>query len=322
MRSKNSGKNIGRKGISGGDADPPANLLYPTAGSQSDGIRRVTHDADMTEQVQPGLCQHQLAAQPFKQGHAQIGLERQNLPRQCGLRQTKLACRSRQGSGSGGRVKCANMIPVNRIHAFLYIMPTDFDTFFFFYAYAKPHRRGAPTMSIASDARFWDRTSRKYATGAIADQAGYERTLDRTRALLGSNDRVLELGCGTGTTALRLAGDVQEYLATDISAGMIAIANEKHAAGPIPALVFRTATAEALSLRRAVQRSSGIQLSPSGPRPARHAAQHPRLARSGRLVHLQDTLPRGYEPTHPACLCPRCARSESTLCQASFGRRT
>ncbi|MBB5050595.1 cyclopropane fatty-acyl-phospholipid synthase-like methyltransferase [Afipia massiliensis] len=60
-------------------------------------------------------------------------------------------------------------------------------------------------MSTASDARFWDRSSRKYAVSAIADQAGYERTLDRTRALLGPNDRVLELGCGTGTTALRLA---------------------------------------------------------------------------------------------------------------------
>jgi ubiquinone/menaquinone biosynthesis C-methylase UbiE len=102
-------------------------------------------------------------------------------------------------------------------------------------------------MSIASDARFWNRTSRKYAAGAIADQAGYERTLDRTRVLLGSGDKVLELGCGTGTTALRLAGAVQDYLATDISAGMIAIANEKRAAGPIPTLAFRTATAEALT---------------------------------------------------------------------------
>ncbi|MGL5165105.1 MAG: class I SAM-dependent methyltransferase [Afipia sp.] len=102
-------------------------------------------------------------------------------------------------------------------------------------------------MNIASDARFWDRTSRKYAVGAIADQVGYERTLNRTRALLRPGDRVLELGCGTGTTALRLAGDVQDYLATDVSAGMIAIANEKHAAGPIRALVFRTATAEALA---------------------------------------------------------------------------
>lgn len=102
-------------------------------------------------------------------------------------------------------------------------------------------------MSLASDARFWDRTSRKYARGAISDQAGYERTLDRTRALLKPGDRVLELGCGTGTTALRLAGDVQDYLAADVSAGMIAIANEKHAAGPIPALVFNTTTAEALA---------------------------------------------------------------------------
>ncbi|HHV66179.1 class I SAM-dependent methyltransferase [Brucella intermedia] len=102
-------------------------------------------------------------------------------------------------------------------------------------------------MNTASDARFWDRTSRKYAMGKIADQIGYERTLDRTRALLDASDKVLELGCGTGTTALRLAGDVQHYLATDFSAGMIAIANEKLAAAPVPALVFRTATAQALA---------------------------------------------------------------------------
>ncbi|TAJ25670.1 MAG: class I SAM-dependent methyltransferase [Reyranella sp.] len=102
-------------------------------------------------------------------------------------------------------------------------------------------------MSIASDARFWDRTSRKYAKAAIADQAGYERTLDRTHALLRSNDRVLELGCGTGTTALRLAGGVKAYLATDISAAMIAIAEEKRAAAPVPALAFRTTTAETLA---------------------------------------------------------------------------
>ena len=101
-------------------------------------------------------------------------------------------------------------------------------------------------MSTASDARFWDRTSRKYAAAAISDQAGYERSLERTLALLGPADRVLELGCGTGTTALRLAGGVQSYLATDISAEMTAIAEEKHAALPVPALVFRTATAEAL----------------------------------------------------------------------------
>lgn len=102
-------------------------------------------------------------------------------------------------------------------------------------------------MDTASDARFWDRTSRRYAKSAVGDPAGYERTLERTRALLRPDSRVLELGCGTGTTALRLAADAGSYLATDISAGMIAIADEKLAASPVPALAFRIATAEALA---------------------------------------------------------------------------
>ena len=102
-------------------------------------------------------------------------------------------------------------------------------------------------MSIASDARFWDRASRKYAKGPVADQAGYERTLDRTRGLLAREHSVLELGCGTGTTALLLAGGVHDYLATDISGAMIAIAGEKLAATPVPGLTFRAATAEAVA---------------------------------------------------------------------------
>lgn len=100
-------------------------------------------------------------------------------------------------------------------------------------------------MSTASDARFWDGISRKYAKDAIADQGGYERTLERTRALLKPDDRVLELGCGTGSTAIRLAGGVQNYLATDLSAGMIAIARDKQSESGVPSLAFQIATAEA-----------------------------------------------------------------------------
>ena len=105
-------------------------------------------------------------------------------------------------------------------------------------------------MKTASDARFWDRTSQRYAKGAIADPAGYERTLDRTRSLLLPDDGVLELGCGTGTTAFRLAGDVRDYLATDFSSEMIAIASERYAVDLVPNLVFRAATAEALAAER------------------------------------------------------------------------
>jgi len=103
-------------------------------------------------------------------------------------------------------------------------------------------------MSITSDARFWDRSSRRYAKAAVADRDGYARTLDRTRGLLRAGDQVLELGCGTGSTAMLLASDVKTYLATDFSPAMIAIAEEKRLVCPIRGLDFLTATAEAPEL--------------------------------------------------------------------------
>lgn len=87
--------------------------------------------------------------------------------------------------------------------------------------------------AIISDARFWDRVARKYASSRIKDMEGYERTLSEVRRWLSAGDRVLEIGCGTGMTALRLAPSVATITATDISPEMIAIANERAASdGP------------------------------------------------------------------------------------------
>jgi ubiquinone/menaquinone biosynthesis C-methylase UbiE len=97
-------------------------------------------------------------------------------------------------------------------------------------------------MSEASDARFWDRMAKGYAKSQIADMAGYERTLERTRALLKPTDAVLEFGCGTGTTAIRLAPHVQRYVATDISENMVAIGRQKAADAGV-AVTFEVATA-------------------------------------------------------------------------------
>ena len=74
---------------------------------------------------------------------------------------------------------------------------------------------------------FWDRIAPKYAAGPIRDMPAYEATLARVRGLMGPEDRVLELGCGTGGTALELAPGVAAYTATDISGAMIGIAREK-----------------------------------------------------------------------------------------------
>lgn len=93
-------------------------------------------------------------------------------------------------------------------------------------------------------ADFWDRIAHKYASDPIADPAGYEATLRRVRAWLAPNQDVLEIGCGTGTTALQLAPCTRSLLATDISANMIAIARDKLALQPVPGLSFSVADAD------------------------------------------------------------------------------
>ena len=93
-----------------------------------------------------------------------------------------------------------------------------------------------------ADARFWNRIARKYAADPIKDMDGYRRTLDRARHYLQPGDVVLELGCGTGTTALALAPHVSRMVASDVSDGMIAIAREKAAAQACHNAEFAVAT--------------------------------------------------------------------------------
>lgn len=93
------------------------------------------------------------------------------------------------------------------------------------------------------EAKFWDRVARKYAQDPIKNVAAYEATLDAVRSRLGAKDRVLEIGCGTGTTALALAGSTGPYTGADVSGGMIEIAREKLAGAGLPNLEFTVAPA-------------------------------------------------------------------------------
>ncbi len=77
--------------------------------------------------------------------------------------------------------------------------------------------------------RFWDRIAKRYAARQIKDVAAYEALLADVAARLNPGDRVLEIGCGTGGTAIRLASSVASYTATDFSAEMIRIARAKPA---------------------------------------------------------------------------------------------
>lgn len=96
------------------------------------------------------------------------------------------------------------------------------------------------------DARFWNRIARRYASDPVRDEKGLERTLAETGRLLIGRDKVLEIGCGTGSIALRLAPLVEHYAATDFSCEMIAIARKKASVQAIPNLEFSVAAAGAL----------------------------------------------------------------------------
>lgn len=93
--------------------------------------------------------------------------------------------------------------------------------------------------------RFWDWIAPRYARTAVADEAAYQRKLAVTREHLGPRAEVLELGCGTGSTAIAHAPFVGHVLATDLSERMIEIARGKAQAAGARNVSFRRTSLEA-----------------------------------------------------------------------------
>ncbi len=85
---------------------------------------------------------------------------------------------------------------------------------------------------------FWDKAAQKYAKSKISDMDAYTHTLGRTRSYLSATDTVLELGCGTGSTALLLADNVAHITASDISANMLKEGRQKAADQDIANVTF------------------------------------------------------------------------------------
>ncbi|MFY0679732.1 MAG: class I SAM-dependent methyltransferase [Thalassovita sp.] len=88
---------------------------------------------------------------------------------------------------------------------------------------------------------FWDKAATNYAKSSISDPAAYEYTLGRSESYISKSDRVLELGCGTGMTALRLAPAAHSVLATDVSAGMLEHCQQRAAEASVDNITFKQA---------------------------------------------------------------------------------
>ncbi len=97
-------------------------------------------------------------------------------------------------------------------------------------------------MSISD--KFWDKHAEGYAKRPVSDEATYQEKLAQTQALLTPDMRVLEFGCGTGSTAIHHAPHVQHIDAIDISEKMVEIGRDKAKSALIDNIDFRCATLE------------------------------------------------------------------------------
>jgi ubiquinone/menaquinone biosynthesis C-methylase UbiE len=82
---------------------------------------------------------------------------------------------------------------------------------------------------LATPIHFWDRFAHRYAARPIKDTVAYEAMFADAAARLKPTDSVLEIGCGTGSIAIRLAPFAASWTATDFSSEMLRIAAAKSA---------------------------------------------------------------------------------------------
>lgn len=74
---------------------------------------------------------------------------------------------------------------------------------------------------------FWNRLSKHYYKSPVRNLQNYNSKLDQISQLIRPESSILELGCGTGSTALKLSSKAYSYTAYDFSEEMIKIANRR-----------------------------------------------------------------------------------------------
>jgi arsenite methyltransferase len=91
---------------------------------------------------------------------------------------------------------------------------------------------------VTVDAAFWNNLAEKYARQPVANPAAFERKIAITKALMKPSDVVLDVGCGTGSLALRLAPCGAHIHGLDLSSEMIRIARDKATAADATNVTF------------------------------------------------------------------------------------
>ena len=85
---------------------------------------------------------------------------------------------------------------------------------------------------------FWDGMAESYAKRPIQNMEQHDRTVERSVAYLTPEAQVLEVGCGTGTIAMRLAPHAGQVLATDLSGALLDIGRERQSEKGVKGVTF------------------------------------------------------------------------------------
>ncbi len=93
---------------------------------------------------------------------------------------------------------------------------------------------------MTADVRFWDTIAAGYAARPVEDPAAFDRKIAVMQAAIAPTDTVLDVGCGTGSLALRLAPGARHVHGLDVSPEMMRIAREK--AANVQNVTFHTGT--------------------------------------------------------------------------------
>lgn len=153
------------------------------------------------------------------------------------------------------------------------------------------------------EARFWNAVAARYALKPVENPAAFERKIAITAALLTPASVVVDIGCGTGSLALRLAPQARHVHGFDIAAQMIGIAGGKAEAQGVRNVSFHEGTLDDCA-RRFAPASIDVVCAYSllhllRDRRAALAGIHRLLKPGGALVASTACLAESWKPYRP-----------------------
>lgn len=155
-------------------------------------------------------------------------------------------------------------------------------------------------------ARFWDKWADRYAAQPMRDPDSYEAKIADISALLTPTSRVLEIGAGTGTTAVRLAPQAGFIDALDISGEMLRIARARAATAGVANVAFHQATLDAADLTPGYDMALAMSLLHLLPDRAGTLRQlHALLKPGGVFVSSTFCFAEGFRPLLPVLVAGR-----------------